>query len=121
MYNAEASFGKVAMGPLSFDDYDYEDCFNSFNDNDEEFVQSDDNNTSWYRTLEPTTFVQVSAGGSHCAGLTKNGTLYTWGLASSGETGHHHTPIEVAIPRKVFRWRRICIESQKLRVVLITL
>jgi len=102
MYNAEASFGKVAMGPLSFDDYDYEDCFNSFNDNDEEFVQSDDNNTSWYRTLEPTTFVQVSAGGSHCAGLTKNGTLYTWGLASSGETGHHHTPIEVAIPRKVF-------------------
>ena len=42
----EASFGKVAMGPLSFDDYDYEDCFNSFNDNDEEFVQSDDNNTS---------------------------------------------------------------------------
>ena len=102
MYDATASFGKVDMG-LQLDQ-NYELCTENF---DSQFLLSDDNDTSWYTTYEETTFVQVSAGSSHCAGLTKNGALYTWGLASSGETGHHHTPIEISIPKKVLGLLRV--------------
>ncbi len=102
MYDATASFGKVDMG-LQLDQ-NYELCTENF---ESQFLLSDDNDTSWYTTYEETTFVQVSAGSSHCAGLTKNGALYTWGLASSGETGHHHTPIEISIPKKVLGLLRV--------------
>ena len=42
----------------------------------------------------------VHCGGSHCAALSVDGSVYTWGLASSGELGHGGwTPIEVDVPR----------------------
>ena len=44
----------------------------------------------------------VHCGGSHCAVLCRDGRLFTWGLASSGELGHGGwTPIEVDTPRCV--------------------
>ena len=44
----------------------------------------------------------IHCGGSHCAALSADGKLYTWGLASSGELGHGGwTPIEVDVPRCV--------------------
>ena len=51
-------------------DQNYELCTENF---ESQFLLSDDNDTSWYTTYEETTFVQVSAGSSHCAGLTKMG------------------------------------------------
>ncbi|KAK3280606.1 hypothetical protein CYMTET_11558 [Cymbomonas tetramitiformis] len=53
----------------------------------------------------------VALGGSHCAALTHCGTLYTWGLASSGELGHGGwTPIEVDVPRPVTSLGKVRVE-----------
>ncbi|ABO94317.1 predicted protein, partial [Ostreococcus lucimarinus CCE9901] len=44
----------------------------------------------------------ISLGGSHNVVLSRDGTIVTWGLASSGELGHvGTTPIEVNVPRFV--------------------
>ena len=51
---------------------------------------------------DPSALETVRCGASHCAALTPDGTLLTWGLASSGELGHGGwTPIEVDVPRAV--------------------
>ena len=51
---------------------------------------------------DPSALETVRCGASHCAALSPDGVLLTWGLASSGELGHGGwTPIEVDAPRAV--------------------
>ena len=51
---------------------------------------------------DPSALETVRCGASHCAALSPDGVLLTWGLASSGELGHGGwTPIEVDVPRAV--------------------
>ena len=105
MYDADASFGGVSgnsFGGKRQNNLDFQKCVMYHDYTDSIYLRGDDDGTSWYRTNAWLSAAQVSAGSSHCAALGKDGALYTWGLASSGETGHEHTPIEVPLPKQVF-------------------
>jgi alpha-tubulin suppressor-like RCC1 family protein len=95
-YEESASFNHVDV-PES----ELESSFQADEDEEDEEAKVEDSKNydgGWFKTTSDS-FVQVSAGSSHCAALTKDGKLVTWGLASSGELGHQNTPIEVAFPK----------------------
>jgi E3 ubiquitin-protein ligase HERC3 len=97
-YEESASFNHVDV-PES----ELESSFQADEDEEDEEAKVEDSKNydgGWFKTTSDS-FVQVSAGSSHCAALTKDGKLVTWGLASSGELGHQNTPIEVAFPKRV--------------------
>ena len=55
--------------------------------------------------------VYLAAGGSHCAAVTENGALYTWGRGSYGRLGHGKFMHAVRVVINVcfiFPWYRKC-------------
>ncbi|QDZ20980.1 regulator of chromosome condensation 1-like protein [Chloropicon primus] len=56
--------------------------------------------------------LQVACGSSHNAVITASGSMYSWGLASSGELGHGGwTPIDLNVPKVLSCLHKVRITS----------
>jgi alpha-tubulin suppressor-like RCC1 family protein len=55
-------------------------------------------------------FVKIASGPKHCAALTENGLLYTWGSGYQYKLGHGTTGDEL-IPRLVSKLTELCVKS----------
>lgn len=61
--------------------------------------------------------VYLAAGGNHCAAITEDGNLYTWGRGSYGRLGHGE--VHLACTHVIIHVARVVRVVRRISVVLL--